>query len=134
MKSRACVELKDLQLHTQIGTYAPGACIPDRHLLDITLWIDPNLVLITVDAMNHVFDYDPLVVEIDRLSEDGHYETQERLLTRIAEACALHPEIESLELCLRKTPVRENSGTLGVRLYIDQGALIEMRKLLAPKI
>jgi len=132
MSLRACVELKDLQLHTQIGTYAPGACIPDRHLLDITLWIDPSLVLIAVDAMNYVFDYDPLVIEIDRLSEDGHYETQERLLTRIVEACALHPEIESLELYLRKTPVRENSGTLGIRLYVDASTLTEMRKPLTP--
>ena len=132
MSSRACVELKDLQLHTQIGTYAPGACIPDKHLLDITLWINPSLVLIAVDAMNHVFDYDPLVIEIDRLSEDGHYETQERLLTRIVEVCALHPEIESLELCLRKTPVRKNSGSLGIRLYVDASTLTEMRKLLTP--
>jgi dihydroneopterin aldolase len=127
MTSRACIELKDLRLITQIGTYAPGATIPDQHLLDLTLWIDPKLILISVDLMDQVFDYDPLVTEIDRLAADGHYETQERLATRIVEACALYPEIESLEISLRKTPARENSGVLGVKLYVDSDALTGMK-------
>jgi dihydroneopterin aldolase len=127
MTSTACVELKDLCLNTQIGTYAPGATIPDQHLLDLTLWINPKLILISKDAMDQVFDYDPLVVEIDRLAADGHYETQERLVTRIVESCAHYPEIESLEISLRKTPVRDSSGSLGVKLYIDTKALTAMR-------
>ena len=127
MTSRACIELKDLRLITQIGTYAPGATIPDQHLLDLTLWIDPGLILISADLMDQVFDYDPLVIEIDRLAADGHYETQERLVTRIVEACALYSEIESLEISLRKTPARENSGVLGVKLYVDSDALTGMK-------
>jgi dihydroneopterin aldolase len=127
MASRACIELKDLRLITQIGTYAPGATIPDQHLLDLTLWIDPGLILISADLMDQVFDYDPLVIEIDRLAADGHYETQERLVTRIVEACALYSEIESLEISLRKTPARENSGVLGVKLYVDSDALTGMK-------
>ncbi|MFZ4583122.1 MAG: ligand-binding sensor domain-containing protein, partial [Paludibacter sp.] len=47
-----------------------------------SLWIDEKLVLITKDLMENVFDYDPLVIEINRLAGDGHYETQERLMTR----------------------------------------------------
>ncbi|OYY07328.1 MAG: hypothetical protein B7Y67_18070, partial [Polynucleobacter sp. 35-46-11] len=104
MSSIACVELKDLRLRTQIGTYAPGATIPDQHLLDLTLWINPELILISEDLMARVFDYDPLVMEIDRLALDGHYATQERLVTRIVEACAHYTEIESLEISLKKTP------------------------------
>lgn len=127
MTSRACIELKDLRLITQIGTYAPGATIPDQHLLDLTLWINPSLILISEDLMSRVFDYDPLVIEIDRLAADGHYETQERLVTRIVEACALYPEIESLEISLRKTPVRESSGVLGIKLYVDENSLTSMR-------
>jgi dihydroneopterin aldolase len=87
MTSTACIELKDLRLNTQIGTYAPGATIPDEHLLNLTLWINPQLILISEDLMTQVFDYDPLILEIDRLAADGHYETQERLVTRIVEAC-----------------------------------------------
>jgi dihydroneopterin aldolase len=127
MTSTACVELKDLQLNTQIGTYAPGATIPDQHLLDLTLWISPRLILISEDLMDRVFDYDPLVIEIDRLAADGHYETQERLATRIVEACARYPEIESLEIRLSKTPVREGSGVLGIKLYVDTHSLTSMR-------
>ena len=127
MTSTACIELKDLRLNTQIGTYAPGATIPDQHLLNLTLWISTKLILISEDLMDQVFDYDPLVLEIDRLAADGHYETQERIVTRIVEACARYPEIESLEISLRKTPVRESSGVLGIKLYLDESSLTSMR-------
>lgn len=130
MTSTACIELKDLQLNTQIGTYAPGATIPDQHLLNLTLWINPKLILISEDLMSRVFDYDPLVLEIDRLAADGHYETQERLVTRIVDACARYSEIESLEISLSKTPVRENSGVLGIKLYVDESNLAKMRTAL----
>ena len=132
MTSTACVELKDLQLNTAIGTYAPGATIPNQHLLDLILGISPSLVLIASDGMEHVFDYDPLVIEIDCLAQDGHYETQERLLTRIVEACARHSEVESIEASLRKTPVLENSGVLGIRLSVDADTLKEIRANLRP--
>ncbi|MBU3560297.1 dihydroneopterin aldolase [Polynucleobacter hallstattensis] len=127
MTSTACIELKDLRLNTQIGTYAPGAIIPDKHLLNLTLWISTKLILISEDFMDQVFDYDPLVLEIDRLATHGHYETQERLVTRIVEACARYSEIESLEISLRKTPVRESSGVLGIKLYLDESSLTNMR-------
>jgi dihydroneopterin aldolase len=131
MTSTACIELKDLRLNTQIGTYAPGTTIPDEPLLNLTLWISTKLILISEDLMAQVFDYDPIVLEIDRLAADGHYETQERLVTRIVEACARYSEIESLEISLRKTPVRESSGALGIKLYLDASSLASMRTTLA---
>jgi dihydroneopterin aldolase len=115
----ASIELRDLKLQTQIGTYAPGAIIPKEHLLDLTLWIDAKLVLIAEDVMDNVFDYDPLMIEIDRLAGDCHYETQERLMTRIIEACAKYSEIKAMDIGLRKFPVRAGSGSLGVRLSVD---------------
>jgi len=127
MTTSARIELKDLEIQTQIGTYAPGAVIPKQHLLDLTLWIQPQLVLISKDVMENVFDYDPLVVEIDSLAGDGHYETQERLISRIVQACAKYPEIESLEIGLRKLPVRAGTGSLGVRLLVDQETLKSLR-------
>ena len=127
MPSSAFVELKDLVLSTQIGTYAPGAVVPDQHLLDLTLAIAPELVLIENDVMGNVFDYDPLVLQIDQLAQDGHYETQERLMTRIVKACAQYPQIQSLTISLRKTPVRQGSGFLGIRLEIDAQTLDQMR-------
>ena len=83
MQSNACIELKDLKLQTQIGTYGPDATVPKEHLLDLTLFIDSKLVFIAEDLMENVFDYDPLVLEIIQIAGDGHYETQERLMTRI---------------------------------------------------
>jgi dihydroneopterin aldolase len=127
MTTTARIELKDLEIQTQIGTYAPGAVIPKQHLLDLTLWIQPQLVLISEDVMGNVFDYDPLVVEIDNLAGDGYYETQERLMSRIVQACTQYPEIESLEIGLRKLPVRAGTGSLGVRIFIDQVTLAKLR-------
>jgi len=127
MTTNACIELKDLKLQTQIGTYGPGAIIPKQHLLDLTLWIDPKLVFISEDIMENVFDYDPLIIEIDRLAGDGHYETQERLMTRIVHACAQYPEIESLQINLRKAPVHAGSGSLGVRLAVNKTSLDGLR-------
>jgi dihydroneopterin aldolase len=123
----ACVELRDLRLNTDIGTYGPHDVVPDAHTLDLTLWLAPALVLIAQDGMDQVFDYDPLVLEIDRLAADGHYETQERLITRIVHACAAYTEIEALDIGLRKSPVRQGSGSLGVRVSVDAPTLNSLR-------
>ena len=87
MSRTASIELRDLKLQTQIGTYKADDIIPDSHLLDLTLWIDSSLLLIAEDNMSNVFDYDPLILEVTRLAKECHYETQERLITRIIEAC-----------------------------------------------
>jgi len=125
--SAAVIELRDLQLTTDIGSYGPGDTLPDQHLLDLTLGVSVSQVLIAEDGMAHVFDYDPLMVEIDRLAADGHYKTQERLMTRIASACAAHPAIQWMEIGLRKSPVRSGSGSLGVRLTLDAIATDALR-------
>jgi dihydroneopterin aldolase len=127
MANHSVVELRDLKLPTQIGTYGPNDVVPDAHLLDLTLCIPTDLVLIQTDRMQHVFDYDPLVAEINRLAQDGHYETQERLITRIAAACAIYTQIITAEIMLKKTPVLGNSGTLGVRVFLDAEALAALR-------
>ncbi len=127
MTIKACIELRDLELNTYIGTYKPEDVVPNEHILDLTLWIHPSLALISQDSMNQVFDYDPLVTEIQGIASETHYETQERLMTRMVHACTKLPEIKSLEICLRKSPVGNNSGSLGVRIRIDEASLSEMR-------
>ena len=129
MKPCAYIELKDLKLRTKIGTYRPGDTVPDEHVLNLSLWIDASLVLIEQDGMEYVFDYDPLLLEIDRLAGDCHYETQERLISRIVQACSVYSEITSLEISLRKSPVHNDSGSLGVKLCLDEAALNQLRAL-----
>jgi dihydroneopterin aldolase len=116
----AVIELRDLHLKTDIGTYGPSDTRPDVHILDLTLGISVEQVLIAQDGMAQVFDYDPLILEIDRLAADGHYETQERLITRIASACATHRCIKHMTISLRKSPVRAGSGALGVCLTLNE--------------
>jgi dihydroneopterin aldolase len=127
MSELSRVEIKDFLLVTNIGSYGSSDTVPDRHLLDLSLWISSDLVLIERDGMDNVFDYDPLVVEIENLAADGHYETQERLITRIVRACATYPQIEQIEIALRKMPVRRGSGSLGIRTVVNNFQLQKLR-------
>lgn len=124
---RASIDLRDLQIAASIGTYGPGVVVPEAHLLDLTLWLSPDLVLVTGDDMALVFDYDPLIARIDRIARDGPYATQEYLLSRIVDACAALPQIEALDICLRKRPVLAGTGTLGVRLQLGRADLAVRR-------
>lgn len=124
---RSVIELKQLELQLSLGTYGPDDVVPEAHLLDLTLTIDPRLVLISRDGMDLVFDYDPLIAKIDQLGKDGHYHTQEWLVSRIVDACTMHQEITAVDICLSKRPVTRGTGVLGVRLTVNQEDLAQMR-------
>jgi len=128
MPAHSTIELTDLQLAADIGTYGPNDVVPDAHILGLKLTIAPSLVLIDADEMARVFDYDPLIAEIDRLARETHYETQERLMTRIVEACAVFPQIDAVEVRLSKKPVLSGTGVLGVNLTVDRETLRAMRR------
>ena len=119
----ADIELTGLVLPLDLGTYGEGDVVPDAHYLDLTLGLDPALVLVERDAMDAVFDYDPLIRTIEAIARDGHYETQEYLLTRIARACARYPQITRFDVRAYKGPVLAGSGRLGVRLQLDRAEL-----------
>ncbi len=128
MTRQAQIELRDLRIEANIGTYGPDDVVPQGHLLDLTLTIDPDLVQIATDRMDQVFDYDPLIEQIDRLASTQHYESQEYLMTRIVQACAAYPQISGLDIGLRKYPVRRGTGSLGVRLVLGGTDLATLRK------
>ena len=128
---KSTVELKHLELKPSLGTYGPDDVVPDVHLLDLKLTIDPKVVFIDADCMDRVFDYDPLIAEIDRLAREGHYHTQERLLTRIVTACTAYEAIEAVDVCLSKRPVLRDSGKLGVRLIVEAEELAEVRSTMS---
>lgn len=123
MTLQAFIELQAIKIDTKIGTYALGAAQHKEHLLSLALCIDPKLALIEEDLMQNVVNYHPLSIEIQRLAAEQHYETRERRTTRIVKACAEYAEIISLEITLRKQPVLNDSGALGVRLCMDRAAL-----------
>ena len=129
MVMTSTVELTGLELPVELGTYGPGDVVPDAHFLDLSLKIDASLVLVEADSMEKIFDYDPLVRDIENLARDGHYETQEWLMSRIARACASYAAIEAVELMVYKAPVLNGTGKLGVRLFIGP---IELSRLRTP--
>ncbi len=127
MKRSAKIELRDLHLPCIIGTYGPHNIVPDMHILDLTLTIAPALVYISTDEMTQVFDYDPLVADVIRIAESQKYETQEFLITQIAKACANYPEIDAVEIWLRKMPVYSGFGSSGVRLTLHPDDMTRVR-------
>lgn len=130
MTIASSIELKDLILETDIGTYGPDDPVPDHHLLDLTLDIAPKQVLIPQDGMAYVFDYDPLIADIKGLSKTGHRETQEWLMTQIVHRCAPFSDIHGVDIYLRKFPVDHGTGTLGVRLRVGHDDLTTLRMTL----
>jgi dihydroneopterin aldolase len=127
MTRLARIELRDLHLPVSIGTYGPGDVVPDAHVLDLTLAIAPDLVQIASDEMANIFDYDPLIAEIAEIARSQTFETQEYLMTLITQACAAYDAIETVELCLRKSPVLAGTGSLGVRLILGAEDLAALR-------
>jgi dihydroneopterin aldolase len=101
--------------------------VPDAHVLDLTLAISPDRVLVPSDDMANVFDYDPLIAEIAEIARSRKFETQEYLMTLIAQACAAYGVIQAVELCLRKSPVLAGTGSLGVRLVLGDEDMAGLR-------
>jgi dihydroneopterin aldolase len=126
---KSVIELKGLELKVSLGTYGQNDVVPSAHILDLTLTIDSRLAFIDEDSMDRVFDYDPLLAQIDEIARDGHYHTQERLMTRIVELCASYAVIEGVDISISKTPVMHDSGCLGVRLIVGADEMAELRKV-----
>ena len=127
MSRQARVELRDLHIAASIGSYRPDDVVPDAHILDLTLIIAPELVQVETDDMNSVFDYDPLIAQIDALARIRKFETQEYLMTLIVKACAAYRQIEGVDICLRKHPVLGETGPLGVRLSLTAADMAGLR-------
>lgn len=127
MTRHACIELRDLHLPASIGTYGPCDLVPDAHVLDLDLTISPDRVLVASDAMEHVFDYDPLIARIAAIAGSRTFETQEYLMTLILGACATFEEITAVAMCLRKSPVLAGTGSLGVRLIVSSEDMAALR-------
>lgn len=129
MTCQARIELRDLHLPASIGTYGRNDVVPDVHALDLDLMIAPELVQVSSDDMANVFDYDPLVAQIAMIARRQKFETQEYLMTLIAQACAAYSQIVAVEICLRKSPVLDGTGSLGLRLILGNEDLAAMRRL-----
>lgn len=129
MTVSAQIEFHDLHLPCTIGHYAPGTIVPNTHMLDLLLSVTPELLQVKADDMALVFDYDPLLAEINQIARAQHYTTQEYLLTRIVMACAAYPQITSVDARLRKAPVQ--GGSIGVRMALSVADVAALRETLA---
>jgi len=128
MTERSLINIRDLHLPCTIGHYEPSATVPNKHVLDLTLTIAPELLQIETDDMALVFDYDPLLMQINQIAGAQHYATQEYLLTQIVKACAIYPQIMAVDAQLRKGPVQ--GGSIGVQMVLTEAELAAMRAIL----
>ena len=127
MAYQSSVKLRGLSLNCDIGSYDMNEVVPNKHLLDMELLVEKNLILIEEDKMANVFDYDPLVEEITQISLSSKFNTQEKLITLILKACLKYHQIKAVSLFLYKTPVRED-GELGITVNISEQELEKLRQ------
>ena len=131
MTLHSTIELVDVPVKAEIGIFAAGESDPYEHRLDLTLVVDPRLVFVSEDGMEHVFDYDQLLEQIHAVSQDKHYETQEVLASHIARCCARFEPIQAVEVCLKKSRPNGSGGTvcgtIGVRLTISGEDMVALR-------
>lgn len=113
------IEFEGLPLKTHIGSFGPGVPDPYEHSLDLMIVVDSLLVLIDEDDMERVFDYEPLLAQIDEIAQERQYETQEMLMTRILACCSGYGAIQGVEMCLKKTQPQSGESTIGVRLLVS---------------
>ena len=126
MVYQSSVKLRRLSLDCDIGSYGMNEVVPNKHRLDLELFIEKNLILIEEDKMANVFDYDPLIEEITQISLSGKFNTQEKLITLILNACLKYFQIKAVSLFLYKSPVRKD-GELGVNVRVNEQELEKLR-------
>ena len=61
MVYQSSVKLRGFSLDCDIGSYGMNEVVPNKHRLDLELFIEKNLILIEEDKMANLFDYDPLI-------------------------------------------------------------------------
>ena len=126
MVYQSSVKLRRLSLDCDIGSYGMNEVVPNKHRLDLELFIEKNLILIEEDKMANVFDYDPLIEDITQISLSGKFNTQEKLITLILNACLKYSQIKAVSLFLYKSPVRKD-GELGVNVRVNEQELEKLR-------
>ena len=126
MVYQSSVRLRRLSLDCDIGSYGMNEVVPNKHRLDLELFIEKNLILIEEDKMANVFDYDPLIEDITQISLSGKFNTQEKLITLILNECLKYSQIKAVSLFLYKSPVRKD-GELGVNVRVNEQELEKLR-------
>lgn len=126
MVYQSSVKLRRLSLDCDIGSYGMNEVVPNKHRLDLELFIEKNLILIEEDKMANVFDYDPLIEDITQISLSGKFNTQEKLITLILNECLKYSQIKAVSLFLYKSPVRKD-GELGVNVRVNEQELEKLR-------
>ena len=126
MVYQSSVKLRGLSLDCDIGSYGMDEVAPNKHRLDLELFIEKNLILIEEDKMANVFDYDPLIEDITQISLSGKFNTQEKLITLILNECLKYSQIKAVSLFLYKSPVRKD-GELGVNVRMNEQELEKLR-------
>lgn len=123
----AWIDLRDMELGLHLGTYSGDAVPARRHLLDLSLAVAADRVLVAVDDMALVYDYDPLVAQIMRLDDGRRYQTQEYVLTQIVALVVADGWIIACDMFLRKLPGPAGSGSAGLRLHLTADGLAKLR-------
>ena len=109
------IEMRGMEVQASIGVHDHERLGPQRLVLDVDLILSEALTDGT-DRIESVTDYDFLRTAIlDRIAQ-GHIETQEKLISDVADRCLEVPTVVSVTVASRKTDVYPDCASIGVRL------------------
>ena len=109
------IELRGLAVPASIGVHDFERQAPQTLVLDVDLVLSEAL-LDGADRIESVTDYDFIRAAILERIAQGHIETQEKLVSDIADRCLSVPTVLSVTVASRKTEVYPDCESIGVRL------------------
>ncbi|MDW3206261.1 MAG: dihydroneopterin aldolase [Alphaproteobacteria bacterium] len=109
------IRLEDFEAIVRIGVHDFERTGPQRLIFTIHLDLDYAFAG-EMDDLSSVVDYDFVRAEILKRVAEGHIETQEKLISDLADAYLGHPRVSRVEIFSRKPDVYPEPGAIGVSL------------------
>ncbi|WP_421879995.1 dihydroneopterin aldolase [Pacificispira sp.] len=109
------IRLEDFEAIVRIGVHDFERTGPQRLIFTVRLDLDYAFAGDS-DDLASVVDYDFVRAEILNRVSGGHIETQEKLISDLADAYLRHARVSRVEIFSRKPDVYPEPGAIGVSL------------------
>lgn len=109
------IRLEDFEAIVRIGVHDFERTGPQRLIFTVRLELDYAFAGDS-DDLSSVVDYDFVRSEILKRTAEGHIETQEKLISDLADAYLANSRVVKVEIFSRKPDVYPEPGAIGVSL------------------
>ena len=111
----AKIHLEALEVQTDIGFHDFEVGAPQRVLVSVEVWIDPD-ALPASDHQDNAWNYDHLRIEVERIASSRRFNLQETLAREIYDWVAARHGVKALRVTTSKPDVYLNAKGVGVEI------------------